>query len=368
MTRLRESFRARFPPPPEGAEGSAFRLYPYELLAIGMVVLAFAFLRLNGLDYGWNTIEYTFPPLFKALKRLLVLGIGLRLVEGLLTRTLRSYVGAIVRWRWIFDWARVWLGVMLFIYTYIWLKISVPLVRTALYDQELWKLDRILHFGLSPSVFAIELAAGTPIARAVDWWYGFWVASMAFITAYFVAMADGRRRRNFAFGIIFLWTVGAWGYVAFPALGPCYASRDVLDPIRAEIPQAIAMQDALWSQYLQMIKARTGLLRSFRPEFGVAAMPSLHVAAHAFFFFWCRRHQRWLQTPFAIATFLTFFGSVVTAWHYAVDGYAGILLAWLAVVAADRFEPVKAPAANGAEATSPAPEASRPAPAESASG
>jgi len=35
-----------------------------------------------------------------------------------------------------------------------------------------------------------------------------------------------------------------------------------------------------------------------------------------------------------------FFGSLATGWHYAVDGYAGALLAWAAVAIADRFEPV----------------------------
>ena len=244
----------------------------------------------------------------------------------------------------------------------------MPLVRTALYDQELWKLDRWLHFGISPSVFAVELVSGTALAPFLDRWYELWVSSLSIIMAYFFAMERPERLRNFALAVIVLWTVGAWSYLAFPALGPCFASPDILSPIRAEIPNAVKMQATLWAHYLQMVKGRTGFLTSFQPEFGVAAMPSLHVGAHALFFFWCRRHDRWLRIPAAIATGLTFFGSVVTGWHYAVDGYAGILLAWFAVAAADRIDPIPADAtaADTPVATVP-PEAPAP-PAGAASG
>ena len=40
-----------------------------------------------------------------------------------------------------------------------------------------------------------------------------------------------------------------------------------------------------------------------------------------------RRHP--LRVPYLVATLVMFVGSVATGWHYAIDGYAGILLAWL---------------------------------------
>ena len=77
-----------------------------------------------------------------------------------------------------------------------------------------------------------------------------------------------------------------------------------------------------------MLAGRTGVLREFNPIYSIAAMPSLHVGAHALFAFWSWRHARPLALVFILATFLTFVGSLVTGWHYAVDGYAGILLAF----------------------------------------
>ena len=57
------------------------------------------------------------------------------------------------------------------------------------------------------------------------------------------------------------------------------------------------------------------------------------------------RRARRLFLPLALATALTFLGSLATGWHYAVDGYAGMLLAWVAVRIADRVEGAPPPAA-----------------------
>ncbi len=65
-------------------------------------------------------------------------------------------------------------------------------------------------------------------------------------------------------------------------------------------------------------------------------MPSLHVGGHWLVMLWSRRLARPLFMPAVVATFLTFLGSVVTGWHYAVDAYIGIALAqsayWLALI------------------------------------
>jgi membrane-associated phospholipid phosphatase len=67
-------------------------------------------------------------------------------------------------------------------------------------------------------------------------------------------------------------------------------------------------------------------------------MPSLHVGAHWLFMLWIRREIRPLFVLAAVATFLTFIGSIITGWHYAVDGYVGIALAQLVYMVAVRLE------------------------------
>jgi membrane-associated phospholipid phosphatase len=68
-------------------------------------------------------------------------------------------------------------------------------------------------------------------------------------------------------------------------------------------------------------------------------MPSLHVGAQAFFMFFARRRSKVLFALFAALTAVTFFTSVVSGWHYAIDGYAGLLLAWACEAAGRRSIP-----------------------------
>jgi membrane-associated phospholipid phosphatase len=73
------------------------------------------------------------------------------------------------------------------------------------------------------------------------------------------------------------------------------------------------------------------------PALGVAAMPSLHVGALTFYALWARRRSRFLFRVFACCVFLTFLGSLVSGWHYAIDGYAGALLGAFAAFVGERF-------------------------------
>jgi hypothetical protein len=320
---------------------------PFEVVTVAASLGTLLYLRARGLDYGWNTIRYSFPSFLGLMPVMLAQGVILQLVATrLVGESMRGYLGELRSSRWWSLWTRLWIVSSIQAYTYMWLKVSVPLLRVDLYDVELWHLDRWLHFGVSPTVFAIELVAGTPVARWIDVAYSWWVPSIPLVLSYVYAATRADSRRNFALGFTVLWIGGAWLYLALPAVGPCYSSPDVLEPIREAMPLAMGAQGGLWHNYLTMVRSRGTLLESFSPLYGVAAMPSLHVATYAMFMFWARRHARRWFWPFVGATAVIFFGSLATGWHYAVDGYAGIALAWVAVRVADRFEPVTPVATN----------------------
>jgi hypothetical protein len=75
------------------------------------------------------------------------------------------------------------------------------------------------------------------------------------------------------------------------------------------------------------------------PYLGIAAMPSLHVAAQAFFMLFARKRSRPVFLLYAALTAVTFFTAVVSGWHYALDGYAALFLAWVAFWAGSRSVP-----------------------------
>jgi hypothetical protein len=337
-------------------------LYPFEWICLLLTVGSIGFLRFKGMRIDWRTVEYTVYPMIEALPRPLLLGLGLQLgVLLVLRRPISRYLAALGSWRWWTLWLRLWVVCMALTYTYFWVKVCVPLLRTDLYDPVFWKIDRLMHFGFSPSVFATALFEDGPVAGWLDRWYGLWTPTVLVMLAFFTASTDGLLRRRFMLSCVFLWGLGCWLYVALPALGPVYYVPELWKGIAERMPSASSMHGALWANYEKMIAGRNGVLREFNPIYAIAAMPSLHVAAHALFAFWSWKHARPIALLFIGATALTFLGSLVTGWHYAVDGYAGILLAWVSYRLAFRFErqdPRDEPAADGSgESVAPAAEA-----------
>jgi len=340
LDRLRAALRRERAGSDEAAATARFALWPYEVASHGIAYLTLFFLIARGLPYDGSSVAYSFKAFLGLLPQMAILGILARLlVEWVSGRSVRQYLRRIRTWRWALGYVRLWAATTSVGYAYAWFKVSLPLLRADVFDAQVWAIERFLHFGLSPTVFAIELVAGTPLARVIDYLYYLWLPSLPLILGYVFVSADGRRRANFALANVFLWTFGAWLYLAIPALGPCYFSPDVLDPIRDQIPLAVQSQDALWSNYLTMVRGRHGEIVRFLPTAGVAALPSLHVGFYALMLFWSRRYDRRLYLPFVVATAVIFFGSLVTAWHYAVDGYVALGLAWMSTRLADRWQP-----------------------------
>jgi len=304
------------------------RIFPFEIAAWVGAVSAVVFLRSRYLRIDWVTFQYTVPPLIPTMSRFLVAGIALYLVYlGLRRRPLRAYLKRLATWRWWMMTARLWAAIIVFTYSYFWLKVCVPLVNEHLWDQRLWHLDAWLHFGFSPSMFAVGLTQGTVLAGLLDSWYGLWLPSVSLGIAFFCAMPGARIRRRFVLSCVLIWTLGAWIYVAIPALGPIYARTDVFREIVSQMPLADAGQQMLWANYQTVMAGKAGTLKQFNPTRGIAALPSLHVGAHWLLMLWSRRFARPLFVPALIGTALTFLGSIVTGWHYAIDGYVGIALA-----------------------------------------
>ncbi len=320
-------------------------LRPFELVTFAMAAAVVLFLRARSLRLDWNSVDYMAAAMLHRFPGVLALGVGLHLAAHLVTwRSPAGWLRDVLRPRQLLLLARVWLAAMVMTYAYSWLKVCVPLLRSDLYDATLWRLDRWLHLGVSPSLLAGELFGKGALAPWIDAWYALWLTTVLAAQSVLFLSRSPERRRNFALACVLLWLAGAWIYFALPATGPAFFTPDAFAEVLPRLPHAAALEGKLWGNYVAMIAAREhGALFQFKPFLAVAAMPSLHVGAHWMFALWARRHARRWFPPLAVATALTFVGSLLTGLHYAVDGYAGMLLAWGAVALADRWEPVSPP-------------------------
>ena len=57
---------------------------------------------------------------------------------------------------WALETLRLVVATGVMIFTYGWIKLAVPLIHPRLFDQELWDLDQLLFFGLSPNTNAFS--------------------------------------------------------------------------------------------------------------------------------------------------------------------------------------------------------------------
>ena len=312
-------------------------LYGVEIFALANLVATFVILRLHHLRIDWHAFKYIVWPLVVSLPRLFLLGAGVAILCRLLQRRpLGDLLRRLASPAWWLEWLRMWGAILLTTYTYFWLKVNVPILNGRTWDGAFWQLDILLHAGISPSILVTQLFKGSFLAGWTDHWYGIWKETVMLLSSGFLVLYQGELRRRFTFGTVLLWTLGAWGYVLLPALGPIYAFNGHFVEIMAQLPRATVAQAMLWKNYSTLMAGLAGeQIHSFNPTHGIAAMPSLHVAAHAFLAFWTWRYLRPIFVLFFVATGLTFIGSLLTGWHYAVDGYAGILLAWLSFYLAE---------------------------------
>jgi PAP2 superfamily len=139
-----------------------------------------------------------------------------------------------------------------------------------------------------------------------------------------------RLRMQFFLSLVLLWALlGNLTATAFSSAGPCYYGRvtglpdpfaPLMDYLRGanEVASvtALLIQDHLWQTY---VDPSAGMW------FGISAMPSLHVAVVFCYALLGFAINRRLGLALGLFTAIMLIGSVHLGWHYAIDGYAGIL-------------------------------------------
>ena len=224
------------------------------------------------------------------------------------------------------------------------LKRLIPIIQPFAWDETFIVMDRALHFGLDPWQIAHAVAGHPLIVTAITGAYNFWLFLMYF-SLIFACFSNANRaaRMQYLIAFVLTWAIGG-NLIAtlFSSAGPVYVERlglgDHFAPLMALLHDhaatqpitVIASQDLLWDFYT----APDSLS-------GISAFPSMHVASTTLMALYARAYNRrfgQVMTGFACVIML---GSVLLAWHYAVDGYAGALIAlaawWVATRLVRRF-------------------------------
>jgi hypothetical protein len=231
---------------------------------------------------------------------------------------------------WITDTLRLIFFGALMTHVYGWIKLTVPLFHARRFDQELWNLDRTLFFGYSPNIFFLDVFSQRPVLRAVDWSYAtIFMASLTIAFGFFLSSPSRRLRVAFTNGNAWLWMAGAWLYLAVPSLGPAYGFPEIWFAYSESLRGTQAMQALLMRNYQNVLRIRsTG--GDVSVLFGIGAFPSLHVGFQTYVLLWMRKLWIYGEIVFGVFVLAIFLGSMITGWHYLIDGIAGIALAALA--------------------------------------
>jgi hypothetical protein len=306
-----------------------WRPHAYEIVIVANLLLIHALLMRNT-----NAVLTTLP-----MSLLTILpSMGLQAGGAILIRVAIAYFrgGAGKYFRelrkpgWIVETLRALFGAALMVHVYGWIKLAIPLLHPRLFDQQLWDLDRSIFFGISPNIFFLNLFSSHAVLRAVDLSYAYiFIAGLTVAVGYFLSSPSKRLQVAFITGHAIMWLAGAWIYVLIPALGPAYRFPDVWLQYTHELPLTQSLQAMLWTNYANVLKIPHGGGAPVSILLGIAAFPSMHMAFQMFIFLWFRRLWTWGEVLFAIFVLFIFLGAMITGWHYLIDLFAGLLLAWL---------------------------------------
>lgn len=218
----------------------------------------------------------------------------------------------------------------IFMAGYTAIKNLIGLTIPFTWDPTLTALDATLHFGTDPwRVIGIE---NFTLTRAIDFTYTAWVALLAFVHA-FIALRAPDEPDRFRFFLVYFFAfalLGNVGAALFMSAGPFFPWANGAVHANFQPLMSYLWHDSAEAM-LQATKYQDYLLRirgSGVAEFGsgISAFPSLHIAVSTLYalFAW-RRRWPW---PFLAIAFLIVMqiGSVHLGWHYAVDGYASMLV------------------------------------------
>jgi hypothetical protein len=217
-------------------------------------------------------------------------------------------------------------------------KQTIPLIHEFTWDFSLMRLDYILHFGHHPWRLLEPLLSFPMIVRAIDFVYTTWFYAL-FLSCLWMAWTPRRHLRLcYLISTLLVWIlIGSVLATILSSAGPCFYSHVASASDNPFAPLMLRLSEISESgkgNYLDAIFNQAGLWEgkitaTWGAFAGISAMPSIHLAMATLFVFLAFEVRKWLGWVFVGYAAIILIGSVILGWHYAVDGYTGIILASL---------------------------------------
>jgi hypothetical protein len=350
--------------------GEDWRPRKYEFVFLALALVSLVLFQITGLSLSLplakgfliKTVEFTL-----GIYALSLVVIGYKLAKRIITgggQSLKATASSLLTPYFTLGFLQLTLrrvGITFGVfYFFLHLKHIILLVHKATYDPLFWSLDRIIHFGIQPNIWMMnKFGQNHNAAIFLDWLYIKYFTFMLLGSIPFYLEIGGRKlAERYVFSFCLLWALGGLSYFIMPADGPCYAAllqSSVPAQSREHILQLPNIKDfppdyrqnyelsKIWiaktfQQRLWMSR-KAHLIDGGSPGmfYGIAAMPSMHVAAvvlMAMFLYLLNPVLGALGGIYALAMFA---GSIFLQWHYAVDGYVGAIMAVLVFLLSARL-------------------------------
>ncbi|EPE97830.1 hypothetical protein RGCCGE502_13169 [Rhizobium grahamii CCGE 502] len=224
------------------------------------------------------------------------------------------------------------MALMVFQGTFTSIKNLLPVIRGGfLYDQWLAKTDALLSFGPDPWKILLSIGGHHAIVKLVDWNYSVLWFAVCFGTLFYVATSPRAApvRVRYIGMFMLVWVVcGNILAGLFMSAGPVFYGAVTGDTQRfAELLSFLASPDGPTTT--SMVQSYLWSLHTHHAPglgSGISAFPSVHVGLVALNAFFAAEISRRLGIIAFCYTAFVMFSSVYLGWHYAVDGYASLLV------------------------------------------
>ena len=213
-------------------------------------------------------------------------------------------------------------------------KTNIPALNPFSWDAKLASLDRFLHAGTDPWRLLMPASGQIFVLKGLDLAYGLWFPLL--LASWLLIGAGGRHdhlKNRYLLAFFLTWVLGGNLFATvFSSAGPAFLNKlglpvethqQLLEHLTRAHAQlgltAVDLQGILWEQH----ETGTNLLG------GISAFPSMHNALAALMALAAWQAHRGLGILMTVFAALIYAGSILLAWHYAVDGIAGVAIAFL---------------------------------------